>query len=168
LAFTPYTVKKVVEKSKPTQQEIAAKFSALKKRAAEIKSTNYFCPAVKNAPPPPVVSGILGDKALVNGKWCGQGETSGDAVVKTISAAEVVVEWQGKEMKLAPINAPVAPQAPAAMNPAIPVQADASVPVMTNGEPAEVMKQMQRAQRTALINELRKNQNQFRRNRNNR
>jgi hypothetical protein len=34
LAFTPYTVKKAVEKSKPTQQEIAAKFSALKKRAA--------------------------------------------------------------------------------------------------------------------------------------
>ncbi len=55
------------------------------------------------------MSGILGDEVLINGKWYKAGDKVGDAKIVAIEAAQVRIEWEGKEKIFAPISAASAP-----------------------------------------------------------
>jgi len=121
LAFgvSSITVPRLIRKAVAVaQSQIDAKsieeyLSTNKKKADELKNNNRFAPPPLK-PGPPSVVGILGDKALINGKWFGVGETAAEAKIVAIGAAEVTIEWQGKEMKLAPIKTAGSSSSPSA------------------------------------------------------
>jgi len=84
--------------------------SASKKLADALKQKDLFQPPPPKPQPPQEAQGILGDQALIAGKWYKVGDTvpPGAKVLK-IEAAKVTLDWEGKEMVLAPINAASAP-----------------------------------------------------------
>ena len=59
-----------------------------------IKSKGLFGKTPK--PPPPKVQSILGDSALVNGRWMKVGQPKGNIVVKEIGSNKVVLEVNGQ------------------------------------------------------------------------
>lgn len=77
--------------------------------ADQLKKKNVFVP-----PPPdmknPVnaVIGILGDEALIDGKWYKVGDKIGEAQIAAIEPARVKVRWNGNETFFSPITAIVA------------------------------------------------------------
>ena len=81
---------------------LTAHLAARKEAVEELKKNNIFMP-----PPPepktPTVSGILGDKALINGKWYGKGEDAAGAKILAVEATQVRIKWKGKKMTLAPM-----------------------------------------------------------------
>lgn len=88
-----------------------------KEKADALKKKNMVLPPTPK-PSAPTCAGILGDQALINGKWYNVGETAAEAKILAIAAKHVKIEWQGKEMDLEPIKAvSAAPaDAPAADN----------------------------------------------------
>ena len=100
-------VEKAVTQSKLDPNDVEKYFAKSKAIVDELKKKNLFVP-----PPPkqkPVVSGILGDEALIKGKWYKVGDKVGDSKIVAIEAAQVRIEWEGKEIVLAPIQAPSSP-----------------------------------------------------------
>ena len=74
------------------------------KKVETLKEKGAFCPE-KKEPPPPQITGILGDSVLMANKWCKVDEEHAGAKVLKIEPTEVTILWQGKEMKLAPLLA---------------------------------------------------------------
>ncbi|MHC5157247.1 MAG: hypothetical protein ACYSOZ_03975 [Planctomycetota bacterium] len=72
------------------------------KDVGKLKEKGIFCPE-KKKPSPPQVSGILGDSALINNKWCKVGEEQSGAKILKIEPTQVTILWEGKEMKLSPL-----------------------------------------------------------------
>jgi len=70
-----------------------------KTTAGALKKKNLF---VSN--PPPIVTGILGNEALIDNNWHKVGDIVGDAKVIAIEPARVRLEFEGKELVLAPIE----------------------------------------------------------------
>lgn len=100
--------------SNPDSPKIQSQNPALpsesKKLADAIKQKDIFQPPPPKPQPPKEAQGILGDQALIAGKWYKVGDTvPPGAKVMKIEAAEVKLEWEGKEIVLAPINAAIAP-----------------------------------------------------------
>ena len=100
----PGLIDSAVSKNVSDAAEIEKYLAESKSKAEQLKKANRFAPP-KPAPTPPNVTGILGDQVLINGKWTSVGEMAGEAKIVAIDAAEITIEWQGKEMKLAPIKA---------------------------------------------------------------
>jgi len=90
--------------SEPDPNDMEKYFVKSREIADELKKKNLF------APPPPKqplkqVSGILGDEVLIKGKWYKVGDKVGDSKIVAIEAAQVRIEWEGKEIILAPMQA---------------------------------------------------------------
>ena len=98
------TIKQAVALAANDPNNLQAHLAKQNESADALKQKNLFMPTPK--PSPPTVAGILGDAAFINGKWCKAGESAGDVKIIAIGATEVQVEWQGKEMTLAPIKTP--------------------------------------------------------------
>ena len=65
-----------------------------------------FVPPPPKPQPPNEVKGIFGDQALIGDKWYQVGDTiPPGAKVSAIEATLIKIEWEGKEMILAPIKA---------------------------------------------------------------
>jgi len=96
--------------SPKNQSQNPAPPSESKKLADALKQKDLFQPPPPKPQPPKEAQGILGDQALIAGKWYKVGDTvpPGAKVLK-IEAAKITLEWEGKEMVLAPINAASAP-----------------------------------------------------------
>lgn len=104
-AFTPVgnddysTMKQADKKSEENKTPIAQTI------AQTLKAKNMFVPTPKPRPPREV-KGIFGQEALINGKWYKVGDTvPPGAKVISIEACQVTIEWEGKEIVLAPIKA---------------------------------------------------------------
>jgi hypothetical protein len=70
-----------------------------------LKEKNIFMPPKPQPHPPSEVTGILGDQALIQGKWYKVGDTiPPGAKVAAIEATCVKIDWQGQEKILYPIN----------------------------------------------------------------
>jgi len=80
-------------------------FEKSKEVADELKTENLFTPRPKKSNPVSQVTGILGDEAMVNGKWCKVGDKVGDAEVTAIEPTCVKIEWNGREHVFAPLFA---------------------------------------------------------------
>jgi len=91
--------------SKPDSNDAKAHFEQSKKVAGEIKEKNLFIPKPKRKNPVSGVSGIFGDSAFVNGKWCKVGDKVGDAEVILIEPTYVKIKWDDKEHTYAPLMA---------------------------------------------------------------
>ena len=110
-SYVPRTIKAALTAGTEDPNDLTAHLTRQKEAAELLKQKNMFVPTPK--PSPPTVSGILGDAALVNGKWCRAGETAGDVKIITIGAVDVKIEWQGKEITIAPVKTPsTAPPGP--------------------------------------------------------
>jgi len=91
--------------SRPDSNDAKAHFEQSKKVAGEIKEKNLFIPKPKKKNPVSGVSGIFGDSAFVNGKWCKVGDKVGDAELIAIEPTYVKIKWDGKERTYAPMMA---------------------------------------------------------------
>jgi len=96
-------VKDAAAQSKLDSSEVKKYFAEPRAIADALKKGNLFVPA---SPKRPVeqVSGILGDEVLINGKWYKVGDMVGEAKIVAIEPAQIRIEWEGKEIALAPIN----------------------------------------------------------------
>ncbi len=79
-------------------------FQAYGKDVEKLREKGIFC-IPKKEPPPPQVAGILGDRVLLNNKWCKVGDEHAGAKILEIGSTEVTILWKEKEMKLAPLLA---------------------------------------------------------------
>lgn len=70
-----------------------------------LKKKNLFVPPEPKKHPVKQVSGILGNEALIDGKWYRVGDKISDAEVMKIEATKVTIKWDGKEKVFAPISA---------------------------------------------------------------
>ena len=101
-------VEKAAAQSRPDPNDMEKYFVESRTIADELKNKNLF------APPPAKqalkqVSGILGDEVLINGKWYKVGDRVGDSKIVAIEAAQVRIEWEGKEIILSPMQATSSP-----------------------------------------------------------
>lgn len=88
-----------------TQNSKAKEYlEAYGKEVSKLKEKGIFC-LEKKKPSPPQVSGILGDSALMNNKWCKVGEEQAGAKIVKIEPTQVTILWEGKEMRLSPLLA---------------------------------------------------------------
>ncbi len=88
-------------------REVVAKSCAV---ADDLKKANLFSPSVPKRHPVTSVSGILGDEALIGGKWYKVGDRVQDARIVAVEATQVRVEWQGREKIFAPLQATGQPE----------------------------------------------------------
>lgn len=98
-------VKRVVSQSKPDANDTEKYFAESKAIADELKKKNLFVPPTPKKHPVKEVRGILGDEVLIGDKWYKAGDNVGDAKIVAIEAAQVRIEWEGKEKIFAPISA---------------------------------------------------------------
>jgi hypothetical protein len=77
------------------EKSVSKRHEAIK----SLKQRNMFGPPAPK-PKPPVCTGVLGDTAIMNGKAYKVGQDVGGAKVVSIGPMEVMILWQGKEMKL--------------------------------------------------------------------
>jgi hypothetical protein len=104
-ALAENAVKRAIAQSKPDANDVKDHLAASKAIADELKKKNLFVPPTPKKHPVSQVSGILGDEVLIKGKWYKAGDKVGDAKIVAIEAAQVRIEWEGKEKIFAPISA---------------------------------------------------------------
>ncbi|MHC4431584.1 MAG: hypothetical protein ACYTBS_07070 [Planctomycetota bacterium] len=73
--------------------------------ADDLKKANLFSPPAPKRHPVTSVSGILGDEALIGGRWYKTGDRVQDAQIVAVEATQIRVEWQGREKTFAPLQA---------------------------------------------------------------
>lgn len=99
------SVKNAFTRSKPDPNNMEQYFAKSKSIAEKLKKKNLFAPAEPKQHPVKNVLGILGDEALIDGKWYKVGDKVKDAKIVAIEPAQVRVKWQGQEKTFAPIDA---------------------------------------------------------------
>jgi len=97
-------VHRVVDASKSDPNDSEQYFAELQETAEELKKKNLFAPLPPKKNPVNEVRGILGDMALINGKWYKVGDKIGDANVVAIEPTYVKIEWEGKEKMYSPFD----------------------------------------------------------------
>ena len=70
----------------------------------ELKKSNLFVPPSTSTPKLPVCTAILGDSALIDGKYYKAGDEISGATIVAVEAFEITVSWQGEEKKLIPFT----------------------------------------------------------------
>jgi len=86
---------------------------AAKKTVDSLKQSNLFIKAPPKQNPIRQVEGILGQEALIGGKWYKVGDKVADAKIVAIMATQVEVEWDGKKTSFTPMaSASAGPPAP--------------------------------------------------------
>jgi hypothetical protein len=104
-AWAENAVKSAIAQSKSDANDVKEHLAASRAIADELKKKNLFIPPTPKKHPVSQVRGILGDEVLINGKWYKAGDKVGDAKIVAIEAAQVRIEWEGKEKIFAPISA---------------------------------------------------------------
>lgn len=110
LARAGALVKKAVVQSKFDPNDLDKFLAKSRALADELKKKNLFVPPEPKQHPVKQVSGILGNEALIKGKWYKVGDKIGDAEIVAIEPAQVKIKWDGKEKYFAPIRAASAPE----------------------------------------------------------
>jgi len=87
-----------------TSADMGTLLASGKASAEELKKKNLFVKTPPRQHPVNEVLGILGDEALINGKWCKVGENVGDAKIVAIEPTKVKIAWDGQEKEFTPIG----------------------------------------------------------------
>ena len=104
-------VEKAVTGFDQNDENIEKSVSKRQETIKNLKQKNMFVPPPPK-PKPPVCIGVLGDTAIINGKPYKVGQDVGGAKVVSIGPTEIMILWQGKEMKLPAFGAgKIAPSA---------------------------------------------------------
>ena len=99
---------KRIESACPQSKQEDAVEKSLAKRVAvadELKKKNIFVLPVVETQPVTEVAGILGNEALLNGKWYKVGDKVSGVTILAIEPTQIKIEWNGKEIILSPNNA---------------------------------------------------------------
>ena len=103
-----------VAKNKVDTKQVEKYLTDSKTIADELKRKNLFAPPPPKQQPIKQVWGILGNEVLINDKWYKVGDMIQDAKIVAIEPVRIKVEWDGREITLAPIDAvsssPVGPK----------------------------------------------------------
>jgi hypothetical protein len=97
-------VKKAVEQTAPDKDEMDKYFAESRELANKLKKNNLFAPPPPKQQPIKQVFGILGNEVLIEGKWYKLGDMVKDAKIVAIEPAQIKIEWDGREITLAPIS----------------------------------------------------------------
>jgi hypothetical protein len=92
--------------------DVEARLTEARSVAEALKKNNLFAPPPPKQNPVREVSGILGDEALINGKWYKAGASVGDAKILAVGPTKVKVSWNGQEKEFSPIGAGGGPGGP--------------------------------------------------------
>ena len=95
---------KAVAQSKLDPNETKKYFSKSNELAGELKKNNLFAPEKPKEHPGKRLSGILGQEALINGKWYKIGDKIEDAEILAIEPTQVKFRWKGEDKYFAPIG----------------------------------------------------------------
>jgi hypothetical protein len=93
--------------------------------ADALKKKNPFIPTPPREHPVKQVEGILGNEALISGKWYKVGQKIKDARIVAIRPTEVEIEWDGKGKTFSPIAAASAAPGPSRPGPGTPEKVEA-------------------------------------------
>jgi hypothetical protein len=99
------SVKKAIALTKPDANGVEKYLAKSKAIADELKKNNFFVPRPPKQHPVSSVLGILGNEALINGKWYKAGDKVGDAKIVAIEPTQVRIEWEGNEKIFSPLQA---------------------------------------------------------------
>ena len=99
---TPSLINTAIAGGTIDSDKIAEYLAADNEKVETLKKKNMFVPPAPKAAPP-AVTGILGKSAFINGKWYKAGEEVAGAKILRIEPTQIVIEWDGKEMPLAPM-----------------------------------------------------------------
>lgn len=97
-------VDRAIDRSKQDDKIVAAQMVNSGKIADALKKQNLFLPPAPKQHPVNGVLGILGDEALINGKWYKTGDKVADARIVAVEPTFVTIEWDGKEKLFYPIE----------------------------------------------------------------
>ncbi len=116
------TVEEAISHGKPDDKHVTAQLEKFKKQADALKKKNLFSPPPPRQNPVKMVMGILGDEALINGKWYKAGDKVADAKIIAVTSTEVTVEWDGRKTIFNPIDggASSSPSGPSKSRPSRP------------------------------------------------
>ncbi len=98
------SLNKAAALSKLDDEEVKKHIDASKVIADELKKKNLFAPPPPKKHPVNQVLGILGNEALINGRWYKVGDSVGDATIVAIEPTLVRIEWDGNEKTFLPID----------------------------------------------------------------
>ena len=105
-AKAEHVVKRAVEQNGSNAEDIEESVAEASAIADELKKGSLFLPPPpKPGHPVTAVLGILGDEALIRGKWYKAGDNVRDAKIVAIEPTQVRIEWQGVEKVFTPIQA---------------------------------------------------------------
>lgn len=104
------SVKRAVELTKPDPNDTEKVFAESRAIADQLKKNNLFAPPIPKRHPvnKDQVLGILGNEAMINGRWYKVGDNVGDAKIVAITPIDVTIEWDGSEQVFVPMDATVA------------------------------------------------------------
>ena len=102
-------VSDAVAQSKADPNDMDKYFARFRAIGDQLKEKNLFAPPKPKQHPVSKVFAILGDEALINGKWYKVGDKVGDAKIIAIGPTQVKVEWQDKEKMFSPFDIKSAP-----------------------------------------------------------
>ena len=110
------TAKPATSSRRPTSSSSSRSSSSIRPSSNQQTSYGYSTTAKPHPTPTqpkpmtmstePRVEGILGEKALISGRWRKVGDNIGDAKVLEIKPTHVKVEWQGQQKTLFPVGGP--------------------------------------------------------------
>ena len=85
--------------------DLAGLLAQAKVSAEQLKKKNLFVLSPPKQYPIKEVLGILGDEALINGKWYKVGDSVGEAKIAAIEPTSVRIAWNGQEKSFSPMGA---------------------------------------------------------------
>ena len=101
----PEITGELLAQNQPDPNRVKDHLAYYQEFADALQNKNLFAEPPKPPQPPKQCSAILGDEAFIDGKWVKVGNTVGaGAKIVAIDAAQVKLDWNGKEITLAPIK----------------------------------------------------------------
>lgn len=95
---------RAVARSEPAENRVSEALAEARKLAEELRRRNVFVPPPPRRHPVTAVIGIMGDEALINGRWYKAGDRIADAKIVAVEPTQVKIEWDGRVKTFAPIT----------------------------------------------------------------
>ncbi len=99
----PTKIEETVKKNQLDDETVKKLLSQGKEKVQGLRKKSLFAPAAAK-PNPPVCVGIFGPMAIIGDRGYLVGESVNGAKILRINPADVVIEWEGKEMTLIPFS----------------------------------------------------------------
>ncbi len=100
----PAQIQGAIENCNYDDEMVNKSLAKHKETAGNLKKKSLFVAPRNVVAKMPVCTAILGDKALINGKYYGVGDTTAGAELLAVNAFDITIKWEEKEVKLVPFS----------------------------------------------------------------